>query len=117
MGPVLQFHRLASQQPEVGLVDQGCALQGVIRPLGSEVIVREAPQLLVDQGHESAKGLFVALFPVTQKLSDLTGLIFGHGRRLPLSGEVNSIFARSTGRQSTLILARWRDRVALRGLD
>ena len=58
MRAVLQFHRLTSQQPQVGLVDQRRALQGVIRALGLEVVVRQAPQLFVDQRHQTREELF-----------------------------------------------------------
>ena len=54
MCAILQFDRLASQQSEIGLVNQGRALQGVVRPLGLQVVMSETAQLLVDKRHESA---------------------------------------------------------------
>ncbi|MGA8440773.1 MAG: hypothetical protein WB762_31565 [Candidatus Sulfotelmatobacter sp.] len=46
---VPQIDRLAAGQPELGLVNQSRALQGVIRAFGLQVVVREPTQLLVDQ--------------------------------------------------------------------
>src|ERR1017187_5530210 len=51
MSAVLQLNRYAAYQPEVGLVNQGGALEGVIRPFQLELIVSDTPQLFVDQGH------------------------------------------------------------------
>jgi hypothetical protein len=83
MRAVLQSGRLASQESNVSLMNQCGALQGVSRPLGLQLVVREAPQLFVDQRNHDAQSFFVALPPVLQKLGELTGLIFGHGSRVP----------------------------------
>jgi hypothetical protein len=50
MWPVLQFRRFAAQKPKLGLVHEGCALQGVIRPFVLQMTSRHAPQLSVNQG-------------------------------------------------------------------
>jgi hypothetical protein len=92
----LQSHRLTSQQPKVGLVNESRALQGVIRSFGLEVVVSEPPQLFVDQRDQSLERLLVSLLPVLQKLGDLAGRIFGHGYLgCPFPEKINSIFVRS----------------------
>jgi hypothetical protein len=108
MRPVLQLNRLASCQSDVRLVDEGRALQGVIRSFGLELVVSETPQLLVHQGHESAEGFFIALRPLLQKLGHLTGLIFGHALpRSPVSEEGHQHIRALARRQSPLISSRW----------
>jgi hypothetical protein len=44
----------AGQASEVGLVNQGRALQSVIGAFGLQMVVSEAPQLFVDERRESA---------------------------------------------------------------
>jgi hypothetical protein len=66
MRTILKFHPLTSQQSKVGLVNQGRALQSVIRSLGLEVVVSQAPQLFIDQGDEGTEGFLVALRPLLQ---------------------------------------------------
>jgi hypothetical protein len=75
---ILQFHRLTSQQTQIGLVNQGGALQGVIRALGLEVIVRQTPKLFVDQRYQGTESVLVALLPLLQQLGDLPLLVIGH---------------------------------------
>jgi hypothetical protein len=47
-------------------MDQGGALQGMIRPLGLQMVVREPPEFLVDERQDILERLFVTFFPVTQ---------------------------------------------------
>lgn len=44
----------------------------------------QTPELVVDQGQEIVEGVFVALFPVLQKLGHLTAGVVGHMNRRPL---------------------------------
>lgn len=61
---VPQIDRLAAGQPELGLVNQSRALQGVIRAFGLQVVVREPTQLLVDQNDQRGQSFFIVLPPV-----------------------------------------------------
>ena len=78
MRAVLQLRRFACQEAKVSLVHQSGALQGVILAFGLEVVVGDTMQFLVHQRHQNAKSFLVTLLPVLQKLSELTGRIFGH---------------------------------------
>jgi hypothetical protein len=64
-------------------MNQGGALQGVIRTFPLQVTAGDAPQLVVDQGQELSERFFVSLGPVTQKHRDSAGLFFGHAIRHP----------------------------------
>ena len=44
----------------------------------------QTPKLVVDQGQKIVEGVFVALFPVLQKLEHLTAGIVGHVIRCSL---------------------------------
>jgi hypothetical protein len=83
MSAILQLHRF-SQQSQVGLMHQSGALQRVVAAFGLQVVMSQAPQLLVDQKNESLERVFVALPPMMQKRGDLAGLIFGHAAPLAL---------------------------------
>jgi len=50
----------------------------VIGALGSQVIVSDAPQLLINHWNQRAKGLVIALHPALEEFGDLIGGIFGH---------------------------------------
>ena len=51
MLPVLEFDWLLLGKAEISLVDQGGALQGVVGTLLPQVVMGEAVQFLVDEGH------------------------------------------------------------------
>src|SRR5262249_42165723 len=51
---------LAPHEPEVSLVDQGGRLQGLAGPLGRQPSSRELAQLVVDEGEQVSRGLFVS---------------------------------------------------------
>jgi hypothetical protein len=51
-------------QPQVGFVYQGCALQGVILTLTAQLSVGQPAQLSVDQRHQLAERALVARGPV-----------------------------------------------------
>jgi hypothetical protein len=38
-------------ESKIGLVDQGCGLESVLRTLSTKVMVRQAVELFVDQRH------------------------------------------------------------------
>ena len=81
MRPIVQRRRLRTHHAQIDLVNQGRALQRVVRPLGFEVVVRQTPQLFVNHGNQGMQGLFIALHPVVQQVTDvadLTGAV-GHG--------------------------------------
>src|SRR6516165_11695311 len=46
-----------ADQPEVGLVDQRCRLEGLSRRLAGEPGLGEPPELLIDDGHQLAGAL------------------------------------------------------------
>src|SRR5262245_18221748 len=58
-------------QAQVGLVTQGCRLEGLAGPLAGQLLGGEPPQLLVDQWQELAGGVRVALLVGRQDPRDL----------------------------------------------
>lgn len=80
-----QPHRLVLPQPQIGLVHQGSALQGMIRAFRLKMIVSQPPQLLIDQGWEGMKTLLVA--PVFGILRAFRRTISGSSLQLRLRGK------------------------------
>jgi hypothetical protein len=63
MGAVLPLRRVLPGQSQICLVHQGGALQGMVAALVPQVVVRQAAQLVVDQGHQGFEGPPVAFSP------------------------------------------------------
>lgn len=61
------------EQPQIGLVDQSSALQGVSRALAPEMPPRDVAQLFVDQRNQRFKGLWIARFPAYQQFANWVG--------------------------------------------
>src|SRR5262245_5442040 len=68
MGPVLPAQALlGDHQPQIGLVDQGGGLEGVVAPLAPQALPRDLPQLVVEERHQAVRGPRVA---AAQRLDD-----------------------------------------------
>ena len=85
MGAVLPPDVVLADQLQIGLVNQGGALQGVARPLLPQVAAGQAAQFVVDQGGEFLQGLPVPVAPVSQQTGDL--VLGGHLTELSHSRE------------------------------
>ena len=66
MGAVLPVGCVRSGQPQVRLMDQSRALQGMVAALALQIMVGQAAQFVVDQRHEGFQGLPVAPAPTNQ---------------------------------------------------
>ena len=53
-------------EPQIGLVDKGGTLQGVVGTFFSQVTMRDSPQLVVDTREYGAQGLIVTGLPIRQ---------------------------------------------------
>ena len=71
MGTIFGVKGPLVEQPQIDLMDQSRALQGMARTLASEMPPRDVAQLFVDQRNQRFKGLWIARFPATS--SSLTG--------------------------------------------
>jgi hypothetical protein len=57
-------------EAQVGLVNQGRALQRVVRALSTQLPVCKPAQLCINQRHQLAEGTLIARGPVEEELSD-----------------------------------------------
>src|SRR5882762_9724708 len=71
MCAALPAHVLPVNQPKVGLVDEGTHLQGVPGLLMSQVVVRQAVQLLINQWRQFFECRLVTIAPGDEQLRDL----------------------------------------------
>jgi hypothetical protein len=53
-------------EPQIGLVDKGGTLQGVIRAFPLQVTMRYSPQFVVNTREHNAQGFFVTGLPIRQ---------------------------------------------------
>src|SRR4029077_3199809 len=61
--------RLLADKPQIGFMNQRCALQCVSRTFLFEMVVCDVAQFLVDQGNQSLESLLVASSPAQQKFA------------------------------------------------
>ena len=66
MGTIFGVKGPLVEQPQIGLVDQSRALQGMARTLASEMPPRDVAQVFVDQRNQRFKDLRIARFPAYQ---------------------------------------------------
>lgn len=78
MRPISELLRLVAQQAQECLIDERCALQGVLRPLRLKVMVREPPQLVVDDGDQFFESPLITLHPLLEQGCHLNGGVFRH---------------------------------------
>jgi hypothetical protein len=72
MTPAIPVRLLtAAEQAQVGLLDQGRGLERLPGPLVGQSLCCQQSQLVINQRHELAGGVWVALFDGRQDLSDL----------------------------------------------
>ena len=71
MAPALPRYLVDVDQLEVGLVDQPCGVQGVIRAFLAQPGVGQSFEVLVDQRHEPVERLAIALGVGNQELGDV----------------------------------------------
>jgi hypothetical protein len=72
MPPVLDTHAFLSGELEIRLVDESRRVEGRA-PLGaSEVTARDAPELVINHGHELIEGAAIAARVRVQELCDFT---------------------------------------------
>jgi hypothetical protein len=75
VNPILPVHRVAPHQPEIGLVDQGCALQSVVLALLGETSSGNAAEFFVDQDNQGLACRGLSPIPARQQNGDLVGRI------------------------------------------
>lgn len=63
MSAILGVKWTLVKQPEIGLMDQRCALQSVPPTLPLEMVPRDVSQLPIYQGNQGFQRLLVARFP------------------------------------------------------
>ena len=68
------------EQPQIGLVDQSSALQGVPGALAPEMPPRDVAQLFVDQRNQRFKAPLVARFPAYQQFANWVGMLLIHSQ-------------------------------------
>jgi hypothetical protein len=71
MRPVVPRHVAETAQTQIGLVDQGGRLQGVARPLRTEMPRRDRAELRVNQRQEPLQRAVIPLLPGPENLRDL----------------------------------------------
>ena len=76
--PILPLRKLPPHQPNVSFMDKRRALQGMVRALPLQKIVRHATQFAVDDGHESVERFTITVAPTHEQLSDLIRGVLWH---------------------------------------
>jgi hypothetical protein len=70
MGLVLKLSPKLLVQAQVGLVNQGCGLQGVRRRGAAQLLASRPAKFLVNQRYQGPKRLMVSLAPLGQEFVD-----------------------------------------------
>ncbi len=83
MRAILGIKRTLVEQPQVGLVDQSRALQGVSRTLPLEMMPGDVAEFLVDQRNQRFKGFLVARLPAHEQFADRLGMLLIHSQLRP----------------------------------
>ena len=79
MRPVSPHHPTLVDETEIGFVDQGGGLEGVVGPLVPQLPSRDTPEIPVDRGIEPVRGTGIPATHFGQEFGDVLG--FGHGDR------------------------------------
>ncbi len=83
MRPVLSIERPLVNQPQIGLMNQRCALQGMPRTFPLEMVPRDVAQFLVDERNQGLQRFFVARFPAYDQLANRVGMLLIHSQLRP----------------------------------
>jgi hypothetical protein len=78
MSAVLYFDRPLFHQPEVSLMNQGSALEGMVRTFLSQVMFSNSAQLFIHNRDERLEGLVIPGSPFAQEGADRLGRGFCH---------------------------------------
>ena len=70
MCPVLPVHVSLVYELQVGLVNQSRGLHRVAGPLAPHVVMGQAVQLVIDQGHQLVERCLIAIAPINEQLRD-----------------------------------------------
>jgi hypothetical protein len=73
VGPVLPFRRVLADQTKVSFVNQCRTLQCVIGALVPQMAACHPTQLIVDQGYERISRILIAVPPIGEQPTDLSG--------------------------------------------
>ena len=73
MRPIPEGSSTLFLQPEIRFVHQGGALQGVVGTFPAHVMMRQTPQLVINQRQSRVQSLIVARVPPCQQLTDRLG--------------------------------------------
>jgi len=93
MSAVLEFCRALFLKPQVSLMHQGGALQGMVGAFLPQIVVRDPPEFVIDERNHGAQGLLFAGVPVAQQLGDDFGLNLRQGAPEPPAEFVGSKLA------------------------
>ena len=63
MGSILPLHALVIHQTQVGFVHQGAGLERMARALALHIIVRQAAELLINDGRQVVECVLVSIAP------------------------------------------------------
>src|SRR5688572_10020244 len=103
MRAVIPAYSVLIHESKIGLMDKGRGLDRPSATLASHVAIGHAPQLSVDEGHQSVAGGRVALAPGEQKLRYSLGRRSCHEASADYSlNRGESIFVRLRGREKKL---------------
>src|SRR5215471_4167820 len=64
MGSILPLHALVIHQTQVGFVHQGAGLERMARALALHIIVRQATELLINDGRQVVECVLVSIAPM-----------------------------------------------------
>jgi len=70
---ILPVYRIATNQPQISLVDKGSALQSVVARVFGNALPGDPPQLFIDQRDQSLARRSLSLVPASQQNRDLIG--------------------------------------------
>jgi hypothetical protein len=83
MGAALPLHIVLADQPQISLIYQGRALQGVLFPLVTQLAAGDPVQLPVDQRDQFLQSLSVAGTPALEKMGNAMRVGFDFNLPIP----------------------------------
>jgi hypothetical protein len=78
MDAIISVERFLIHQPQVGFVNQRCALQSVTVSLAQEVTARDFTEFLVHEGDQAFERLLVSTFPSHEEFANGLRRSLGH---------------------------------------
>jgi hypothetical protein len=84
---ILPIHTCLIYEFEIGFVHERGRLQGVIRTLLAQVVIRQPPQFVVNERHQTRRRVFIAIAHFLQNLSNVREGHFSNPR--PKSGYID----------------------------